>query len=134
MASIYTYELVVNGCRGTIPQGSNICDYYVHKICTTASVPMATRITATEVNVATGAKKRLWAQDLVVQTCATFSIDTMPQKYPASQQGLFRIEVQLTNLCNPVDVSDVKSFTVIVGQCALDAHSRERQQGHGEIH
>jgi PKD repeat protein len=121
MPSDYTYQLVSNGCGSVIPQGSDVCDYYIHNICTPAGIPKMTRITVTEVNVATGAKKILWTQDLQVPPCTTFKIDSMHKKYPATEKGSFRIEVQLANLRNPAEVSEVQSFTVNIGQGVLDA-------------
>jgi hypothetical protein len=115
MASIYTFQLVTNGCGSTIPQGSDVCDYQARGICNTSGAPRDTRITVTEVNVATGAKKVLWIQDLLVPPCITFKVDSMHKRYAASEKGTFRIEVQMVNLRRPSEVSEVQSFTVNVG-------------------
>lgn len=130
MASVYTYQLVMNGCGSTIPQGSDVCDYYVKGICTTEAAPKDTRITVTEVNVKTGTKKVLWTQDLLVSPCATFKVDSMHKRYPATERGSFRIEVQLVNLRNPAEVSDVQSFTVNVGEGILDSSFKPEVSGY----
>jgi hypothetical protein len=129
MASVYTYQLVTNGCGSTIPQGSDVCDYYLHNICITGGAPKDTRVTVTEVNAATGARKILWTQDLLVPLCTTFKIDSLHKRYPATEKGSFRIEVQLANLRNPAEVSEIQSFTVSIGQGRLDASFKAEVQG-----
>jgi PKD repeat protein len=71
--------------------------------------------------MASGTKKILWTQDLLVPLCTTFRVDSMHKMYPALEKGSFRVEVQLANLRNPAEVSEVQVFTVNIGEGALDA-------------